>query len=119
MCVGESGWYCGPDGALYYFVLDEVRFSITIYIEFKLFLSQGQWLLTCGPISREQLDGAVNVPSAVSQQSKQNPGNKYLKNCSFDLAAQAVDFQGDVFISPTTWKLYFVISVDTLMIDSK
>ncbi len=33
--VGETGWYTGPDGSNFYFVLD----GVTIYIEFESFLS--------------------------------------------------------------------------------
>mmetsp|Transcript_816 Transcript_816/g.1370 ORF Transcript_816/g.1370 Transcript_816/m.1370 type:complete len:992 (-) Transcript_816:209-3184(-) len=97
---GESGWYCAPNGSLYYFVLDE-----------------GEWLLTCGPISKEKFEETVNS-SKVSTR-KDPVSGAFLKRCDFELVAQAVDFEGEVYISPATWKLYFVISVDTLMIDSK
>ena len=70
--------------------------------------------MTAGPLTRQQLDDAVNVPGG-----RTNSTANMLKQCNFELAAQAVDFQGEVFVSPKTWKLYFVISVDTLMIDSK
>ena len=62
---------------------------------------------------------AVNIPGGVSLQARKDPRHRYLKHCDFELVAMAIDFQGEVFISPQTWKLYFAISVESLMIDSK
>ena len=38
---GQTGWYVGPNGFLYYFVLD-----------------QGNWILACGPLNNEAFEEA-------------------------------------------------------------
>jgi len=94
---GDSGWYCAPDGSLYYFVLDAE-----------------EWILTCGPITREAFEETVmNLkPKTVS-----SPG--YLKVSNFDLVTQTVDQPGELYMSTSNWKLYFAVSVDHLVTDNR
>ena len=93
---GESGWYCAPDGSLYYFVLDG-----------------DEWILTCGPISRELFD------ETVRKLKPQNSLGQYLKLSQFELVTQAVDQPGDLYMSVSNWKLYFAVSVDHLVTDNR
>lgn len=94
---GDSGWYCAPDGSLYYFVLDAE-----------------EWILTCGPITREAFEDTVmNLkPKTVA-----SPG--YLKVSNFDLVTQTVDQPGELYMSTSNWKLYFAVSVDHLVTDNR
>lgn len=94
---GDSGWYCAPDGSLYYFVLDA-----------------DEWILTCGPITRQAFEDTVNnlKPKKVSSAG-------YLKVSNFDLVTQTVDQPGDLYMSTSTWKLYFAVSVDHLVTENR
>jgi predicted RNase H-like nuclease (RuvC/YqgF family) len=94
---GESGWYCAPDGSLYYFVLDA-----------------DEWILTCGPITREAFEETIQnlKPKKVSSAG-------YLKVSDFDLVTQTVDQPGDLYMSTSTWKLYFAVSVDHLVTENR
>lgn len=94
---GESGWYCAPDGSLYYFVLDA-----------------DEWILTCGPITREAFEETV-----LNLKPKKVSSAGYLKVSNFDLVTQSVDQPGDLYMSTSTWKLYFAVSVDHLVTENR
>lgn len=94
---GDSGWYCAPDGSLYYFVLDE-----------------NEWILTCGPITRENFEEAIQT---LKPKNPSAPG--YLKVSNFELVTQTVDQPGELYMSTTNWKLYFAVSVDHLVAENR
>jgi chromosome segregation ATPase len=94
---GESGWYCAPDGSLYYFVLDG-----------------DDWILTCGPVTREAFEEAVS-----NLKPKKNSSAGYLKISNFDLVTQTVDQPGDLYMSTSTWRLYFAVAVDHLVTENR
>ena len=94
---GDSGWYCAPDGSLYYFVLDAE-----------------EWILTCGPITREAFEDTV-----LNLKPKKVSSAGYLKVSNFDLVTQTVDQPGDLYMSTSTWKLYFAVSVDHLVTENR
>jgi hypothetical protein len=122
---GETGWYVGPDGSVYYFVLDE-----------------GEWILTCGPIAREMFDEVIasfkplqktlssqnsfqERPTSASSTSSGGRGGGgagaggLLRKVEFELIAHSIDLHGELYMSPLTWRLHYVLSIDTLMIESK
>jgi septal ring factor EnvC (AmiA/AmiB activator) len=94
---GDSGWYCAPDGSLYYFVLDA-----------------DEWILTCGPITREAFEETV-----LNLKPKTVNSGGYLKVSNFDLVTQTVDQPGELYMSTSTWKLYFAVSVDHLVTENR
>lgn len=71
---------------------------------------QGEWILTCGPLSKDDFEEATRFSHVLKFGS-----DKYLKKCTFELVPQAMQFEGEVFISAVSLKLFFVISVTDLM----
>jgi hypothetical protein len=46
-------------------------------------------------------------------------GGAYLKKVDFELLTNSIDLAGELYISPFTWRLSYVISVETLMVEAK
>ena len=99
---GETGWYRGPDGSVFYFVLDG-----------------DSWILTCGPVSPLEYEEMV-IKCGLALQSSQKAlvrGNVLVK-CNFELSnmGENTDLRGDLFMSAKTHKLYVSLSLDTVVV---
>ncbi len=70
-------------------------------------------MLACGPLSREQYDQTVSRQDLKSSNS--------LKKCNFSLSISDEEsgtyFNGDVYVSPITKRLFLAVSVTDIMID--
>lgn len=130
-CAGESGWYAGPNGDIFYFVL-----------------RQGQWIYAAGPLSptafQNLLQDAITwqrrlllnhqhpalTPSARTPQRQQQQQQQkeqasrtatkgaLLMPCNFRLTGIQGDLaeSGDVYLHLETLQLHLSLQVEDLMV---
>jgi hypothetical protein len=115
---GESGWYAGPNGQIFYFVLHN-----------------GQWIYAAGPIDGDtfrrllqdttslhrKLTTAAASPKSTSvgeTNAQAGPILPLLKKCSFPLSGIHGDLaeSGEVYIHLQTLRLHLSLNVEDLMV---
>eukprot|EP01041_Mallomonas_annulata_P004086 gene4086-8125_t len=95
---GETGWYCAPDGSLYYFVLEE-----------------GEYLMACGPLTMAEYETVMDLSLDRSSKSKgmNTVAASKLIKCDLKLA-NGIDEDTDaqIYIASRSQKLYMALPLD-------
>eukprot|EP00981_Chlorochromonas_danica_P010651 scaffold3296_cov159-Ochromonas_danica.AAC.18 len=106
---GETGWYLGPNGSIYYFVLKDVSRSLCWEHDKPC---HGQWIYAAGPLSEQDfkatyLQGAKSFGRSV-------PSGKILTRCAFRLGT-VVAPNSEVYIANGSAKLFLAVPVDVII----
>jgi len=117
---GETGWYCAPDGSVYYFVLEE-----------------GEYLMACGPLSMDEYEALMTLsedkkkkskagamftmsqPSAAMSSSSSSSSSipSKLMRCDLNLIEGLDIDDGKIYIASENQKLYVTIPLDGRVFD--
>ena len=89
--------------------------SNSFFVHFKKMYFKGEWIPVVGPLTREDYDSnRKQIPESIHT----HIGAGVLCKCSYQLTFKHENFNGDLYLSNQTGRLYIASAVEQVLVSS-